>query len=79
MTPAILHLSLSRCSAIQDLKDRVHFRAGIPVKPMLAKPTTGVSEVLNKFEDIEFTCEYKYDGQRAQVHLMENGKVSIYR
>lgn len=64
---------------VQDLKDRVHFRAGIPVKPMLAKPTTGVSEVLNKFEDIEFTCEYKYDGQRAQVHLMEDGKVSIYR
>ena len=65
--------------ALQDLKKRVHFRPGVPVKPMLAKPTTGVSEVLNKFEDTEFTCEYKYDGQRAQLHIMENGKVAIYR
>ena len=64
---------------MQELKQHVSFVVGVPVKPMLAKPTIGVSEVLDKFQDIEFTCEYKYDGERAQVHISEGGKVSIYR
>ena len=64
---------------LQDLPEHVKFIPGVPVKPMLAKPTTGISEVLDKFTDQEFTCEYKYDGERAQIHLLESGKVFIYR
>lgn len=63
---------------MQNIPQRVHFLPGIPVKPMLAKPTNGVSEVLDKFAAQPFTCEYKYDGERAQIHVLKDGTVKIY-
>jgi DNA ligase-1 len=63
---------------IDKLGERCHFRPGVPVKPMLAKPTNGVREVLHRFADVEFTCEYKYDGERAQIHLLQDGTVKIF-
>jgi DNA ligase-1 len=51
---------------------------GIPVEPMLAKPTKSIHEVLKRLNGQGFTCEFKYDGERAQVHLMEDGSYKVF-
>ena len=52
---------------VWNLSKTCNFMPGVPIGPMLAKPTKGVSEIADKFQDMVFTCEYKYDGERAQV------------
>jgi DNA ligase 1 len=45
---------------------------------MLGSITRDLSEMLTKLQGRDFSCEFKYDGQRAQVHCDSKGKVSIF-
>ncbi|KAF5180932.1 Dna ligase [Thalictrum thalictroides] len=51
---------------------------GIPIKPMLARITNGISQALNLFQGRAFTCENKYDGQRAQIHKLNDGSLKVF-
>ncbi len=65
---------------LSQLHKECTLRPGLPVEPMLAKPTKSIQEVLKRLSGKRFTCEYKYDGERAQVHMNADGvtKVSIH-
>ncbi|XP_020246783.1 DNA ligase 6 [Asparagus officinalis] len=51
---------------------------GTPIPPMLARITNGTLHVLTSFQNRAFTCEYKYDGQRAQIHRLADGSIRIF-
>ncbi|KAG8529215.1 uncharacterized protein KY384_005850 [Bacidia gigantensis] len=64
------------------VQDELVLRCGlalhIPLRPMLGSITRDLGEMLTKLQGRDFSCEFKYDGQRAQVHCDENGRVSIF-
>jgi DNA ligase-1 len=73
---ALLNASLK--FPLTQLSQNCPFRPGIPVFPMLAKPTKSIQEVLKRLNGMEFTCEFKYDGERAQIHKTLNGELKVF-
>lgn len=62
----------------QTLSSVCHISLGIPVKPMLAKPSKGIREVGERMAGKRFTGEYKYDGERAQIHVISRDNIKVY-
>ncbi|KAF1362428.1 DNA ligase-like protein I [Lizonia empirigonia] len=71
--PALLEIGVG-----EELLLRCGLALHIPLRPMLGSITRDLGEMLTKLQGRDFSCEYKYDGQRAQVHCDEKGKVTIF-
>lgn len=73
LIPALLEVGVC-----DELLLRCGLALHIPLRPMLGSITRDLAEMLTKLQGRDFSCEYKYDGQRAQVHCDAQGKVSIF-
>ncbi|KAK4039182.1 hypothetical protein C8A01DRAFT_47319 [Parachaetomium inaequale] len=73
LIPVLLEVGIS-----EELLLRCGLTMHIPLRPMLGSITRDLAEMLTKLQGRDFACEYKYDGQRAQVHCDSHGKVSIF-
>lgn len=51
---------------------------GVPLKPMLAKISEGVPDAIKQLKGEPFLAEYKYDGTRAQIHLLSDNSVKVF-
>lgn len=73
LVPALLEIGVC-----DELVLRCCMTLHVPLRPMLGSITRDLPEMLTKVQGREFACEYKYDGQRAQVHCDSEGKVTIF-
>ncbi|KAH7095171.1 hypothetical protein FB567DRAFT_511905 [Paraphoma chrysanthemicola] len=73
LIPALLEIGVC-----DELLLRCGLALHIPLRPMLGSITRDMGEMFTKLQGRDFACEYKYDGQRAQVHCDAKGKVTIF-
>jgi DNA ligase 1 len=62
---------------IEGLEKNSKIVPGIPLKPMLAQPSKNLTKAFSKVEKNSFISEYKYDGERVQIHY-NNGKTTVF-
>jgi len=63
----------------ERLKVLCPLSAGVPVEAMLGQITRNFDAMSARAVAGErFTCEWKYDGQRGQIHRMASGEVRIF-
>ncbi len=60
-------------NSLEDAKPSV----GVPIRMMLAQRIKLIEEAEENIEG-ELYVEYKYDGERAQIHIKENGEINLF-
>lgn len=58
---------------LEDLEQRTAPRHALPVQPMLQTAVASVDEALGRLRGAPASFEFKYDGERVQVHLQRGG------
>ncbi|CDO77335.1 hypothetical protein BN946_scf184775.g26, partial [Trametes cinnabarina] len=53
---------------LDGLANRLPLTVGVPLLPTLGSPTRSLDEIYERLGFLPFTAEFKYDGQRAQIH-----------
>eukprot|EP00913_Durusdinium_trenchii_P016058 g15092.t1 len=70
---------------VEALRQSCTLQLGVPMQPMLAKACSSIPELLKrilgsipgKAEGARLSAEFKYDGQRAQIHVLNSGDLSL--
>ncbi|KAH9047859.1 ATP-dependent DNA ligase [Lactarius hengduanensis] len=66
-------------TGLDGLAERVPLTVGIPLQPALGSPMRSLDDVYERIGSQPFTAEFKYDGQRVQIHAVKvgDGKPSV--
>lgn len=56
---------------------KTYLDIGIPLHPTLGSPTRSLDEIYERLGDLAFSAEFKYDGQRAQIHAKKDGQGKV--
>ncbi|KAI1794145.1 ATP-dependent DNA ligase [Ganoderma leucocontextum] len=57
---------------LDGLAAQLPLTVGVPLLPTLGSPTRSLDEIYDRLGFLPFTAEFKYDGQRAQIHASRN-------
>ncbi|MDK2372615.1 MAG: ATP-dependent DNA ligase [Candidatus Korarchaeota archaeon] len=57
--------------------EEIKLTLGIPVRPMLAQRLRSAQEIMDKIGPRVY-AEFKYDGERMQIHVWKDGRVQIF-